>query len=228
MPDTDLRELFYRSSVLYQQRANEEHSKYLILQKELGIPGTDDVKRRPVSLNFYYAKALKLCHDHQNTMSMKEATDKAIMGLYEKVIEHNKKEPNPYENLDDGYILSSSVSSLGEHTRERMDHKKAGYRLWLQKKDMLEYHKMRFKVFLQRDMQNMVPMASFLSKEDVIEINEDLRNTKQMLGREIEKPTKLFKKIYARVIEFLPLPVIGNPNIFSTGIRLPLPVHWYR
>ena len=54
------------------------------------------------------------------------------------------------------------------------------------------------KVFLQRDMQNMVPMASFLDKEDVMEINEDLRNMKKMLGREIEKPTKLFKEIYAR------------------------------
>ncbi len=32
----------------------------------------------------------------------------------------------------------------------------------------------------------------------------------------------------SKMIEFLPLPVIGNPNIFSTGIRLPLPVHWYR
>ena len=32
----------------------------------------------------------------------------------------------------------------------------------------------------------------------------------------------------ATMIEFLSLPVIGNPNIFSTGIKLPLPVHWYR
>ncbi len=96
--DTDLRGLFYRSSVSYHQRANEEHSKYLPLHKELGIPGTDDVKRRPVSLKFYYAKVLKLCHD---TMTMKEATDKAIMGIYEETIEHNKKEPNPYEQYDD-------------------------------------------------------------------------------------------------------------------------------
>jgi hypothetical protein len=38
------------------------------------------------------------------------------------------------------------------------------------------------KVFLKRDMQNMVPMASFLCKEDVMEINDDLRSTKQILG----------------------------------------------
>ncbi len=91
-------------------------------------------------MNFYYAKALKMCYDHQNAVSMREATDKAIMGIYEEVIEHNKKESNPYERYDDEYIVSSSVSSLGEHTRERMDQKKAGYRLWLQEKDMLEYH----------------------------------------------------------------------------------------
>ena len=41
--ETDIRELFYRSTVLYQHRANEEHSKYLILQKELGIPGIDEI-----------------------------------------------------------------------------------------------------------------------------------------------------------------------------------------
>ena len=203
--ETDIRELFYRSSVLYQHRVNEEHSKYLILQKELGIPGIDDIdnERRPASLNFYYAKVLKMCYDHQNTLTMKEATDKAIMGIYEHVIEHNKKEPNPYEHYDDSYIISNSVSSLGEHTRERMDHKKASYRLWLQDKDMLDYHKMRYdffnKAFLQRDMQHLGPMVGLLDKEDVMEINEDMRNQKQMLGREIVKPTVLFKEIYAKV-----------------------------
>jgi hypothetical protein len=65
--DTDLKELFYRTSVPYHQRANEESSKYLSLHKELGIPGLNDTKRRMVSLNFYYAKVLKLCYDHQNT-----------------------------------------------------------------------------------------------------------------------------------------------------------------
>ena len=201
--DTDLRELFYQSSVLYHHRANEEHSKYLPLHKELGIPGIDDEKRRPVSFNFYYAKALKLCYDHQNTLRMKAATDNAVMGIYEETIEHNKKEPNPYEHYDDSYIISNSVSSLGEHTRERMDHKKASYRLWLQEKDMLDYHKMRYdffnKAFLQRDMQHLGPMVGLLDKEDVMEINEDMRNQKQMLGREIVKPTVLFKEIYAKV-----------------------------
>jgi hypothetical protein len=89
------------------------------------------------------------------------------------------------------------------HTRERKDHKKAGFRLWLQEKDMLEYHRMRFeffdKVFLKRDMQDLAPLASFLNTGDVMEINDDLRRLKQMLGKETTKPTKLFKDIYARV-----------------------------
>jgi hypothetical protein len=91
------------------------------------------------------------------------------------------------------YILVSSVSTLGEHTRERKDHKKAGFRLWLQEKDMLEYRRMRFeffdKVFLKRDMRDMVPLASFLSTGDVLEINDDLRSLKQTSGKEITKPT---------------------------------------
>jgi hypothetical protein len=44
---------------------------------------------------------------------------------------------------------------------------------------MLEYHRMRLeffdKVILKRDMQDMVPSASFTSKEDLMEINDDLR-----------------------------------------------------
>ncbi len=32
-----------------------------------------------------------------------------------------------------------------------------------------------------------------------LEINDDLRKWKQMLGKETTKPTKLFKDIYARV-----------------------------
>jgi hypothetical protein len=59
--DTDLKELFYRATVPYHQRVNEESSKYLSLHKELEIPGTNDAERRTVSLNFYYAKVLKLC-----------------------------------------------------------------------------------------------------------------------------------------------------------------------
>ncbi len=54
--------------------------------------------------------------------------------------------------------------------------------MWLQKNDMLEYHRMRFeffdKVFLKRNMQNMAPMASFVSEEEVMEINDDLLNEK--------------------------------------------------
>ncbi len=149
---------------------------------------------------------------------MKEATDNAIMDIYEGVIEHNKKEPNPYEQYDDEYILSSSISKLGEHTRERMDHssisklgehtrermdhKRANFRLWLQDNDTIEYHRMRSeffnKVFLKRDMQNMTLMANFMSEGDVIEIKE-LRKEKQLLGKEVTKPNKLFKEVYARV-----------------------------
>ncbi len=145
--ETDIRDLFYRSYVPYHQRANEVHPKYLSLQKELGIPGISDKINRTVSLNCYYAKVLKLCCDHRNTVTMKEATDNAIMNIYEETIEHNKKEPNPYEHYDDAYILSSPISKLGELTRERMDHKKANFRLWLQKNDTIEYHRMRSEFF---------------------------------------------------------------------------------
>ena len=125
------------------------------------------------------------------------------MDVYDEVIEHNKNEPNPYEQYEDEYILPSSISALGEHTREKLDHKRATFRLWLQKNDTIEYHKMRSdffnKVFLKRDMQNMAPMANFMTEYDVMEINEDLRNEKLLLGREVTKPSKLFKEIYARV-----------------------------
>jgi hypothetical protein len=62
---------------------------------------------------------------------------------FDGVIEHNKKEPNPYEHYDDSFLMSSYISKLGEHSRERRDHKHAGYRLWLQDKDMLIYHQQR-------------------------------------------------------------------------------------
>ncbi len=99
--DTDLKDLFYRTAVPYHQRVNEESSKYLSLHKELGIPGHNDTKRRTVSLNFYCARVLKLCYDHQNALTIKEATDIAVMHIFEETIEHNKKEPNPYEHYDD-------------------------------------------------------------------------------------------------------------------------------
>jgi hypothetical protein len=79
---------------------------------------------------------------------MKEATDNAIMDIYEETIEHNKKEPNPYEHYDGSYIVSSSICKLGEHTRERRDHKRAGFRFWLQKNNILKYHRMRFEFFV--------------------------------------------------------------------------------
>jgi hypothetical protein len=63
--EADIRDLFYRFYVPYNQRANEAHLKYLSLQKELGIPGISDKINMTVSLNFYYAKILQLCYDHQ-------------------------------------------------------------------------------------------------------------------------------------------------------------------
>jgi hypothetical protein len=201
--ESDIRDMFYQFHVPYDERVNEAHLKYLPLQKELGIPGISDKEGRTVSLNFYYAKILHICYEHQNRIRMKEDTDNAIMDIYEPVIGHNKKEPNPYEQYDDDYILSSSVSSLGEHTRERNDHKRASFRLWLQRNDTIEYHRIRSefftKVFVNRDTQSMTPMANFMSKEDVREINEDLREEKRLLGKEITKPNKLFKELYARV-----------------------------
>ncbi len=52
-------------------------------------------------MNFYHAKVLKLCYDHRNTMTIKEATDVTMVDLFEETIEHNKKESNPYEHYDD-------------------------------------------------------------------------------------------------------------------------------
>jgi hypothetical protein len=104
------------------------------------------------------------------------------------------------EHYDDTYVLSSYISKLGEHTRERMDHKHAGFCLWLQDKDMLAYHQQIFefydKVFLKRDMK---PVANFMSKDDYLEMNEELRKLKQILGKEPAKPPDVFKKLYAKV-----------------------------
>jgi hypothetical protein len=170
--DSDLKEIFYKSAIPYDQRATEELSKHLSLHKELGIPAYES-KKRSVSLNFYYAKVLKMCYDHVNSLRNKESTDQSMVEAFDSIVEHNKKEPNPYEHFDDSYILSSYISKLGEHTRERMDHKHAGFRLWLQDKDMLAYHQQSFefydRVFLKRDMK---PVASFMSKEDYLLGNE--------------------------------------------------------
>ncbi len=64
----------------------------------------------------------------------------AIADIYQEVVTHNKNEPNPYEQYEDSYLLPAYVSKLGEHTRERMDYKKVGFRLWQQDKNVLEYH----------------------------------------------------------------------------------------
>jgi len=218
--ESDIRDVFYSLNVPYNERANEAHLKYLSLQKDLGFPGTGDKANRTVSLNFYYGKVLQLCYEHQNRIKLKQATDEAIMDVYEEVIEHNKNEPNPYEQYEDAYILPSSISSIGEQSREKLDHKKATLRLWMQKKDTVEYHRMRSdffnKVFLKRDMQNMAPMANFMTEHDVMEINEDLRNEKQLLGREVTKPSKLFKEIYARVYTDHYREIIEQIETFAT------------
>ncbi len=98
--------------------------------------------------------------------------------------------------------MSAYISKLGEHTRERIDHKRAGFRLWQQDKNVLEYHQRRTeffeKVFLHRDMSSMNAFSDFLDREDIMEINEDLRNLSQTLGKEINKSSELFKNFYAK------------------------------
>jgi hypothetical protein len=100
------------------------------------------------------------------------------------------------------YIVSSYVGTLGEHSRERIDHRKAELRLWLQRNDMQEYHQRRYeffeKVFLKRDMSSLETFTSFMDREDIIEINTDMSNLKNTLGRAITKPTQLFKSLYAK------------------------------
>ncbi len=198
MADSDLKEIFYQNITPYDQRATEELSKHLHLHKELGIPAYES-RMRSVSLNFYYAKILKMCHDHVKSLRNKESTDQSMTEAFEGVIEHNKKEPNPYEHYDDSYLMSSCISKLGEHSRERMNHKHAGFRLWLQEKDMLLYHQQRHafydRVFLQRDMK---PLANFMHKDDYLELNDELRKLKQILGRDLPKPPEVFKRIYAK------------------------------
>ncbi len=141
--DEDLRESFYHHNREYHLRVNVESPKYLSLQKEIGIPAINDKDGKTVSLNFYYAQALKMCYDHVNRLNMKKKTDAAITDIYQEVVTHNKNEQNPYEQYEDSFFLPAFVSKLGEHTRERMDYKKAGFRLWQQDKDVLEYHQMR-------------------------------------------------------------------------------------
>ena len=81
-----------------------------------------------------------MCHDHVNSLRSKDLTDQSMVDAFDNVIEHNKKEPNPYEHYEDSYALSSYICKLGEHSRERRDHKHAGFRLWLQDRDMLGYY----------------------------------------------------------------------------------------
>jgi hypothetical protein len=90
--DNDLKEIFYKSAIPYDQRATEELSKHLSLHKELGIPAYES-KKRSVSLNFYYAKVLKMCYDHVNSLRNKESTDQSMVEAFDDVIEHNKRSP---------------------------------------------------------------------------------------------------------------------------------------
>jgi hypothetical protein len=194
--------LFFNQYIHYHLRAFEEPSKYISLNKELGILGINEVNGRTVSLNFYYAHILKMCHDHLNRLNMKEATDDAMVSVFGEVVERNKKKPSAYERFDDSYMMSSYIGTLGEHSRERIDHKKAELRLWLQKNDMQEYHQRRYeffeKVFLKRDTSDLGTFTSFMDREDIVEVNEDMDKLKNTLGRAIIKPTQLFKTLYAK------------------------------
>ncbi len=135
-----MQDLFFNPYIPFHLRVLEEPSKYTSLNKELGILGINEVNGRTVSLNFYYAHILKMCYDHLNRLNMKESTDGSMVSIFSEVVERNKKEPNAYERFDDSYIVSSYIGTLSEHSRERIDHKKAELRLWLQKNDMQEYH----------------------------------------------------------------------------------------
>ncbi len=48
-------------------------------------------------------------------------------------------------------------------------------------------------------MNNINAFSDFLDREDIMEINEDLRNLSQTLGKEINKLTGLYKTIYDKV-----------------------------
>jgi hypothetical protein len=180
----------------------EEPSKYSSLNKELGIPGIKEENGRTVSLNFHYGYILKMCYDHLNRLNMKESTDEAMVNIFGEVVERNKKEPNVYERFDDSYVVSSFIGTLSEHSRERIDHRKAELRLWLQKNDLQEYHQRRYeffeKVFLKRDVSDLGTFTSFMDKGDIVEVIEDMNNMKNTLGRAIIKPTSLFKTLYAK------------------------------
>ncbi len=198
-----MQDLFFNPYIHYHLRVFEEPSKYISLNKELGILGVKEENGRTVSLNFYYGHILKMCHDHLNRLNMKEATDGAMVSIFDEVVERNKKETNAYERYDDSYIVSSYLSTLSEHSRERIDHRKAGLRLWLQENDMQEYHQRRYdffeKVFLKRDMSDLGTFTCFMDREDILEINEDMNNLRNTLGRAITKPAQLFKKtLYAK------------------------------
>jgi hypothetical protein len=125
-----------------------------------------------------------------------------MVNIFSEVVERNKKEPNAYERFDDSYIVSAYIGTLGEYYRERIDHRKAELRLWLQENDMQEYHQRRYeffeKVFLKRDMSDLGTFTSFMDREDIVDINEDLNNLRKTLGRAITKPTPLFKTLYAK------------------------------
>ncbi len=124
-----LLDLFFNSYIQYHLRVHEEPSKYTSLNKELGIPGTKDENGRKVSLNIYYGNIMKMCYDHLNRLNKKESTDESMVNIFSEVIERNKKESNVYERFDDSYIMSSYIGTLSEHSRERIDHRKAELRL---------------------------------------------------------------------------------------------------
>ncbi len=157
-----------------------------------------------------------MCHDHVNSLRIKESTDQSMTEVFDGVIEHNKKEPYPYEHYDDSYFISSCISTLDEHSRKRRDHKHAGFRLWLQEKDMLIYHQQRHtfydRVFLKRDMK---PVENFMNKDDYLELDDELRKLKQILGMESPKPPPVVMRIYANAYKEHYTDVMEQIEIFA-------------
>ncbi len=88
-----MQDLFFNPYIHYHLCVFEEPSKHTSLNKELGIPGVNEVNGRTVSLNFYYGHILKMCYDHLNRLNMKESTDEAMVSIFSEVFERNKKEP---------------------------------------------------------------------------------------------------------------------------------------
>jgi hypothetical protein len=67
---------------------------------------------------------------------------------------------------------------------------------------MQEHNQRRYEffeiVFSKRDMSDMGNFVSFMDKEDIMEINSNLSNLRNTLGRDITKPTQLLKTLHTK------------------------------